>query len=156
MLQLPALDPEERAFLQSLQPNGALRALAGRVRQRLIAALGVRVEVRELPGLPARDVHSDEPVIEIENQLAGAWLTLRLGGKAGTTDLSIKDEALAEPLRRQIRLALAETVVNLGEPAWPPSLRMRVDIGPRQGRVEIFWNSRQAMTWARRAIRERA
>jgi hypothetical protein len=156
MLQLPALDPEERACLQSLLPGSPLAALAERLRKRLIASLGVAVTVWESPSTAAPEtISGDEPLIRIEPELAAAWLAVRLGGKCGTAGLQIRDASLAEPFRMLIGRALAETVINLGKASWPQAMRLRVAIGRQQGVVDIFWNSEHAMPWARRAIRER-
>lgn len=156
MMQLPALSPEERACLQSGQPDKALPMLAERLRRRLVASLGVTVFVNELPGGHARALpHAGEPVIEIDPELAGAWLAARLGGTANANAWPVRDAALLAPLVALIRRALAETVVNLGEAAWPQAMRLQVVIGPQPGAVEIFWNSERAMPWARRTIREK-
>jgi len=156
MMQLPALSPEERAYLQAGLPNNALPALAERLRQRLVVSLGTAVSVSEGPGSTAHAVpNGKEPVIEIEPELAAAWLAVRYGGKPGTASLQVKDDALINPFRALIRRALAETVINLGDAAWPQAVRLQVSIGQQQGAVEIFWNSEQALPWARRAIREK-
>lgn len=157
MMQLSALEPEERAYLQSLASNPALRALAARLRQRLVATLGVAAEVDELPGSAGTSFTSgSEPAIGIAPALAAAWLAVRLGGRPGMLVLQVKDDALVEPLRHLVRRALAETVINLGDTAWPQAVRLQVAIGPQRGEVEIFWNGGHAMAWARRVIREKA
>ena len=157
MLELPALDAEERAHLQSFLPNSVLQALANRLRQRLVAALGMKVNVCELPVVPAQDLSSaSEPVIEIENELAAAWLAVRFGGKPGIASLQIGNSSLIEPFKGLIRRALAEAVINHGKTVWPQAIRLQVAIDGQQGVVEIFWDSERALPWARRAIRERA
>lgn len=156
MMQLPALSPEERACLQSGQPDSALPMLAERLRQRLVASLGVTVFVNGLPGGHAKALpDGSEPVIEIDRELAGAWLAARLGGTANANAWPVRDAALLAPLVALIRRALAETVVNLGETAWPQAMRLQVVIGPQPGAVEIFWNSERAMPWAHLTIREK-
>lgn len=157
MMQLPALSAEERACLQSGLAGNALTALAERLRRHLMVSLGGAVAVGEWPGAFAQDLAGgDEPVIRIDPGLAAAWLAMRLGGKPGSAGMPIKDDAPIEPFRRLIRRALAETVINLGAAAWPQAMRLSVAIGPQAGSVEIFWNSARAVSWARRAIREKA
>ena len=156
-MQLPALEPHERAYLQALQPNGSMQAFASRLRQRLVAALGVQASVSvsaggAMPGMPT----DDEPLITIEPELAAAWLALRLGGKVGMAGLPLKDITLAEPFKTLVRRALAESVINTGPATWPQVMRLHVAIGGQQGAVEVCWNSECAMTWAHRAIREKA
>ncbi len=156
-MQLPALDPQERAWLQALLPNGAARSFASRLRQRLLASLGVPVSVSESPGVEAQGAPAgNEPMIAIEPELAAAWLALRLGGRPGTGGLALKDDTLAMPFKALIHRALAEAVVNSGEAAWPQAMRFSVAMGGRQGMVEIFWNGAHAMAWARRTVREKA
>lgn len=157
MMQLPALSPEERACLQSGQPNSALQMLAERLRQRLVASLGVMVSINELPGGHAKALPGgSEPAIEIDQEFAGAWLAVRLGGAAKAGAWQVRDAALLAPLVALVRRALAETVINLGDAAWPQVMRLQVRIGPQQGAVEISWNSERAMPWARRTIREKS
>lgn len=157
MMQLPALSLEERACLQSGQPDSALPMLAERLRQRLVVSLGVAVSVNELPGGHARALpDGSEPMIEIDQELAGAWLAARLGGAANAKAWPVRDAALFAPLVALIRRALAEAVVNLGDAAWPQAMCLQVRIGPQPGAVEIFWNSERAMPWARRTIREKS
>lgn len=155
MLQLPALEPDERAYLQGLQNNGSLQALASRLRQRLVAALGSAVSVSASPGNISEDtLNGEEPEIRIDRELADAWLAVRFGGKPGTPGGWPAAAALLEPFKSLIRQSLAETVVNLGaDAAWPPVLGLQVAIGGQQGTVEIFWNGAHALPWARRAIR---
>jgi hypothetical protein len=157
MMQLPALSPEERAYLRSMQPGSALQALAARLRQRLIAQLGVAVTVCESPGTPPQGVHSaEEPIIKIGHELAAAWLSVRLGGKPGTASQPFKDDSLIKPFRMLIARALAESAINLGEAVWPRTMCLNVSIGSQQGLVEIYWSNAHAVAWARRAIRESA
>jgi hypothetical protein len=157
MLQLPALDPEERACLQALQTGGVLHELAERLRQRLVAALGVAVSVCGIPDKPAQRLPGDpEPVIMIAPELTAAWLSVRFGGKPEASGLPFREAALAAPFQALVRRALAETVINLGEAVWPQAMRYSVNLGPQQGVVEIFWNSERAAQWAHRVLRERA
>lgn len=157
MMQLPALSPEERAYLQSAQPSSALQALAQRLRRHLVVSLGQAVTVDVSPGsLNSIHLSGDEPVVRIDRELALSWLCVRFGGKPGTASLQLKDEALIDPFRTLIRRALAETVINLADTvSWPPVMRLHINIGPQQGTVEIFWNNERAVSWARRAIREK-
>jgi hypothetical protein len=154
MLQLPALESDELAYLQTLQASGGLQALASRLRQRFVAALGVAVSVSASPGTISGDsLSGDEPEIRIDRALADAWLAVRFGGRPGTPSGQSADAALIGPFKWLIRRALAETVVNLGpDVAWSPALSLQVAIGGQQGTVEIFWNSAHALSWARRAI----
>ena len=157
MMQLPALDPQERAYLQARLPDAPTHTFAFRLRQRLIANLGVPVEVIEstasvVQGLPDRD----EPVIEIETGLAASWLNTRLGGRSGVTGAPLKDAMLIESFKRLIRRTLAESVFNSGALAWPQAMHLVVAMGGRQGAVDIFWNSAHAMAWARRTMGEKA
>lgn len=154
MMQLPALSPEERAYLHAALPNGALQALSARMRRHLMVSLGEIGAVNAFPGGPMPDILSgDEPVIRIDRDLALAWLSVRLGGKPGMVGSQVREGALIDPFRMLIRRALAETVINLGDVAWPSAVRLHIGIGPQQGVVEIFWSSPRAMAWARRAIR---
>jgi hypothetical protein len=156
MMPLPALSPEERAYLQSAQPNSALQALAGRLRRHLMVGLGQAAAVGASPASQAPGLlRGSEPVIRISAELAAAWLSVRFGGKPGAESLQLRDDALVDPFRMLIRRALAETVINLVDAVWPPAIQMQVDIGAQQGVVEIFWNSERAVAWARRTIREK-
>ncbi len=156
-MRLPALDPRERAYLQALSPNSAVRSFASRLRQRLLASLGVPAEVSEAQGGGAQvGTAGEEPMIAIEPGLAAAWLALRLGGRPGTHERALKDASLSDPLRALVGRALAEAVINSGEAVWPQSMRLHVALGGRQGIIEIFWNGAQAMGWARRVVREKA
>lgn len=156
MMQLPALDAEERAYLQSLLPDSALRAFARRLEQRLLASLGVAVSASIMPIHDRKQAVADEPAIAIAPELAAAWLNLRLGGGTVTGALPLKDATLAAPLKALIRRALAESAVNAGEAVWPQAMRLHLSMGGQRGEVEISWNSVLALDWARRAIREKA
>ena len=158
MIRLPELTQEERAYLHAHQPAGDLQALAERVRQHIVARLGGKVSVSCMPG---RNIHAlpeiNEPVIEVDDKLAAVWLSVRYGGKAETKNWAVRDAALLSPFLSLIRRALAETVINMGKNAsWPQSMCLQVSIGTQLGTLEIFWNSGQALSWARQAIREKA
>jgi hypothetical protein len=156
MMRLPALTPDERAWLQPISPSGALTALAERVRCHLMVSLGGSVAVSEFPGAVAQGpLRGVEPLIRIAPELAAVWLAVRLGGKPEKAGMQTGDGALIEPFRGLIRRALAEAVINYGDTAWPQAMRMRVAIGSVQGNVEISWNSVHAVSWARQAIREK-
>lgn len=156
MMQLPTLSPEEHAYLQSLLPNSALQALAERLRRHLLVSLGQAVSVSASPGSAAPDfLGGDEPVVRIDRVLALAWLSVRFGGKPDAVSLRVKEGALIDPFRMLVRRAMAETVINHANAAWPAAVRLHVSIGQQQGDVEILWNSERAMSWARRAIREK-
>lgn len=158
MIRLQELTKEERAYLQACQPAGDLQALAERLRQHMVARLGGKISVSCLPGRSNHALpENHEPVIEIDQNLAAVWIAVRYGGKAETKIWAVRDAALLSPLVSLIRRALAETVINLGESAsWPQSMCLQVSIGTQHGLLEIFWNSGQAMSWARQAIREKA
>jgi hypothetical protein len=156
MMQLPALSPEERAYLQSGQPDAALQALSQRLRRHLMVNLGTAVSVGISQDSPAPELlGGDEPEVRIDHELAHAWLSVRFGGKPGGANSQVKNDVLIDPFRMLIRRALAETVTNFDEAAWPAAMRLLIKIGPQQGLVEIFWNSQRAASWARRVIRER-
>lgn len=157
MMQLPALDAEEKAFLLSLLPDSALQAFARRLEQRLLASLGMPAGVSISPAEAGQDpLVADEPVISIAPALAAAWLGLRLGGRKGTGAPPLKDAGLAAPFKALIRRALAESVVNAGAFDWPQAMRLYLSMGGQQGTVEIVWDSTRASGWAQRAIREKA
>lgn len=156
MMQLPALNPEERAYLQSALPNNPLQALSERLRRHLTVSLGEAVSASASQvGAAPDQLDSDEPVIRVDHVLALAWLSVRFGGKPHTVSSRVKEGALIDPFRMLIRRALAETVINNDHAAWPVAMRLQINIGQQQGNVEIFWNSARAMPWAHRAIREK-
>lgn len=157
MMRLPALDARERACLQAPQSDAAAQAFAGRLRQRLVASLGVpaSVSAAECGGLDEFDGGA-EPAIAIAPELAEAWLVLRLGGRPDAARAVRMDEQLIRPFKAAIRRALAESVVNAGAAGWPQMMRLDVALGGRQGRVEIFWDGAHAGEWSRRTIREKA
>lgn len=157
MMQLPALDAEERAYLLSLLPDSALQAFARRLEQRLLASLGMPASVSISPAGGGQDKPiEDEPVIMIAPELAAAWLNLRLGGRTGTGAAPLKDAGLVAPFRALIRRTLAETAVNAGVFDWPQAMRLDLSMDGQQGTVEIVWNSARAQSWAQRAIRGKA
>lgn len=154
MMLLPATSQDERAYLQGLQPGSPPQSLASRLRQRLVGTLGVQqVSVSGLPGGggPAGTA-CGEPEIRIDNALATAWLGVRFGGDPGTTSFHFKDHVLVNPLQLLIRRTLAEVVINLGDGAWPAAIRLQVELCGHHGHAEIFWNSEQALSWARRTL----
>lgn len=154
-MQLPALDAEERAYLQSLLPNSALHAFARRLEQRLLVSLGVPASVSASPSDGGQEKASDgEPAIRIAPELAAAWLALRLGGRTGEGALPPKDAMLVAPFKALIRRVLAESAVNAGVADWPQAMRLRLSMGGQQGTVEIVWNSVCSLAWAQRTIRE--
>jgi hypothetical protein len=157
MMRLPVLDAQERAYLQALQPHGALQVFASRLRQHLLASLGAPVEVSALPDAVQASPAGSEPSIAIAPELAAAWLGLRFGGKPGAGDRPPAHAALCKPFVRMIRRALAESVVNAGTVhAWPAVMRLQLSMGGGGGAVDIVWNSVHAQAWARGVIRERA
>ena len=155
MMQLPELNAEERASLQSGLPDAGVQSLAERLRQGLVVSLGQKVAVsclpvKAVPGLPEHG----EPVISMEPELAAAWLALRYGGKTETGYWPVRDADLLKPFQVLVRRALAHAVINLGDnAAWPRVMRLQIAIGLHQGRLEIIWDGRCAMSWARREIR---
>lgn len=158
MLQLPELDAEERASLRSMQPDSATQALASRLQQRLVAALGTAAMVTVLQGKSgAQDWERNGfPEIRLDDKLAAAWLGLRFGGSADSEGFRIGDSSLLRPLESLVRRALAESVINHGSDSWPQAMKLQITIGGSQGTVEILWNSAQALSWAQRAIRGKA
>lgn len=158
MMRLPELDPEERVYLRSVQPDSGLQALAERLRQGLIANLGMAVSVCLVPRGPVHALpEGDEPFIRIEQELVAAWLDIRYGGKAGMKPWPVRDSGLHLPFTALVRRTLAQTVVNLGDGVvWPESMRLQVNIGFQQGMIDIYWNNVRATAWAHRAIRGNA
>ncbi len=157
MIRLSELSPEERACLRLEKPEDHLQAFAERLRQKLIAALGQKVTIGYFPGDTAHArPEGNEPVIEIEDGLAEAWLTVRYGGRAEVAAWQFSDSSLLTPLSRLVRRTLAESVFNAGDNAsWPEAMSFQASIGKQQGELKIVWNSMHAMSWARRAIREK-
>lgn len=157
MMRLPALESHELAYLRNPQSAVPVLSFAGRLRQRLIASLGVSVGVDDVPVAGAQDyLPGGEPSIAVQPELASAWLVLRLGGKPAGGERAIKDASLADPFKALVRRTLAETVVNAGEAAWPARIRLCVSLGGKGGNVDIAWNSAHARVWARRTIREKS
>lgn len=60
MMQLPALNPEERVYLQSALPNSALLALSERLRRHLMVSLGKAVSVNAATVTAAPDQMSSD------------------------------------------------------------------------------------------------
>ncbi len=157
MMPLPALDEAERAYLRAPQSDAAVEVFAARLRQRLVASLGVpaSVSASECGGLDQSGSRA-EPAIAIAPELAEAWLASRFGGRPGAVWVARMDEERLRPFTAAIRRALAESVVNAGAADWPHRMRLDVSLGGRHGRVEIFWDGAHAKDWARRALREKA
>ena len=159
MMRLSGLSREELAWLQTLQPCGELHALGERVRQHVVAALGVKVAVSCLPnGVAGRMNDHDEPLIEISPELMDAWVNARYGGgKTQARNAAVHDATFVSPLVALVRRALAQTAINLGEKAsWPCTLRLQAVIGKQGGMATISLNSERIHLWARRAIREKS
>lgn len=154
MMQLPELNAEERAALHSGLPDAGLQSLAERLRQGLVVSLGQKVAVSCLPvkTAPGLSEHGG-PVIRMEPELAAAWLAMRYGGKTEAGYWPVRDAALLKPFQILVRRALAHAVINLGDnAAWPQVMCLQITIGLHQGRLEIIWDGRRAMSWARREI----
>lgn len=149
MMRLPALTTEERAFFlgTGIEPS-LLDGLAERVRGRLIACLGIPVQVIDSWVMQDKTEHARLTRILTNPEMKSAWITARYGGNAASSDRPASS-SLTSSLDRVLALALAETVVNRGlQHEWPASIGVELNIQNVRCEVHFLYEPETLMNWA--------
>ena len=150
-MQLPALSPEEKAFLASARHEpSVLGYLAERVRCSMTASLGVPVRIAGASALPGYRPHAGKaPEIVPSQEMVSAWVCARFGGYPHVHG-SPASGSLSDSLASTLKSALAASVINLGDTVvWPHEVRLELTIQELNGVVDYFCQPQYLMPWAK-------